>query len=368
MKKLLILVLIIFYSTVSGQLLETIGSGVVDFLLSSPSTANKMNTDQQIALSIIGGLLDKAGQMKHQTNVATAGQTQINLNTDSGQQIQLAMDTNGNVYALSNGIIYPIGSNVVSQAKEYVINQQSGYMDYISSNSSSNRRLMLPDYNYIDIKNKWNSIPSSEIIEVASKKAMYYSDILEKFDIGQYNGLYFNGKNNEFVDLEYCTECTKYLNNKKRFRVVSGFLWIKPQGYTFKRMLRLLRMHDCEKGTFTARWYNDMNGNNIAEFDEFQDIRRNFYQDESFIIVCGLFSEYRYYAKLKIFEQTSDKLIDTKIITINEDIGYVVGSARFAIPKGFIKPGIYLYYISLNRIDTNKELATFTDKFQILSK
>src|SRR5690606_23507202 len=95
-------ILISFFS-IQGQTLETIGSGVADFLLSNPKTADKMKPEHQVALSIIGDLLKTAGQRKHELNVAEAGRTQMNFNTNTGQQIQLVMDANGSVYALSNG-------------------------------------------------------------------------------------------------------------------------------------------------------------------------------------------------------------------------------------------------------------------------
>lgn len=376
MKKYLVLLLILFYSTVSGQILETIGSGVVDFLLSSPSTANKMNTDQQIALSIIGGLLDKAGQMKHQTNVATAGQTQITLNTNSGQQIQLAMDTNGNVYAISNGIIYPIGQNVVNQAKEYVLNQQPGYMDYIRTNKSTvNSQLMLPDYNLLTLKTTWAKEKPYEIINPVNNKKCYISDILEKYDVVK-EQLFFTGRKNEPVFLVDCDKCAEdYLEDNKKLFPFMGSSWttmaglgMEVKGYkrTFEE-LKILSIPHTPLGTFTAGWYNDMNGNNSLEFNEFQDIRRNFYQDESIIITCGLYSNYEYYAELKIFEQSLGTLIHTEIIYDNDNIfiGNIAGFISF--PKDYFNPGIYTYHISFIRKNTNTVIESLTDKFQILS-
>jgi hypothetical protein len=74
MKKIFLVFYITLLTTsfLFSQQLETIGAGVAEFLLSSPSTANKMNADQQIALSIIGKLLETAGQRKHEINVAKA--------------------------------------------------------------------------------------------------------------------------------------------------------------------------------------------------------------------------------------------------------------------------------------------------------
>lgn len=380
MRKILILLLIISFSTISAQTLETIGAGVAEFLLSSPSTVDKMSSDQRIALSLIGGLLDRSGQRKHDTNVATAGKTQISLNTDSGQQIQLAMDTNGNVFALSNGIIYPIGSNVVNQAKEYVLNQQPGYMDYVNK-SNSNMQLILPDYNVTVLRNTWNKENVLNIIPVEYHKKPYTSDILNKYDVNV-EDLFIKGKkgpiflyDDDFYD--------KYINNKKHYNKRMGKLstaiWgeegnlIEVQtkrpltATTFSlRQLYIVKVSTHRRGVFTSRWYSDINSNNQLEFDEFQDIRRNFYQYESFMLTFGLFSHHNYYSELKIFEQASGKMIYSDNISKN-DTEEGMDSGYFSFLKDYFNPGIYTYYITLIREDTGEELCTFIDKFQILS-
>ncbi len=379
MKKLLVLVLILFYSNVSGQALETIGSGVVDFLLSSPSTANKMNTDQQIALSIIGGLLGKAGQMKHDTNVAKAGQTQITLNTNSGQQLQLAMDTNGNVFAISNGIIYPINQNVVNQAKTYILNQQPGYMDYVNK-SNSNMQLILPDYNVAVLRKTWDKEKELEIIPVEYHKRPYTSDILNKYDVN-IEDLFIKGKKGP-IFLYEDDFYNKFINNKKRFKKNAGKLTTaivgnsgnliivktKPPLFSTvfsERQLYIAKVSTHSRGVFTSRWYNDVNSNNQPEFDEFQDIRRNFYQYESFLLTFGLFSHHNYFSKLKIIDQSSGKMIYSDSISKN-DTAEGMDSGFFSFSQDYFNPGIYTYYITLIREDTGEELDTIIDKFQIL--
>ena len=371
MKKLLVLVLILFYTTVSGQILETIGAGVVDFLLSSPSTANKMNTDQQIALSLVGGLLNKAGNRKHDLNVAEAGQTQITLNTDSGQQIQLAMDTNGSVFAISNGIIYPIGQNVVSQAKEYVLNQQPGYMDYVKNNSNLDHKLMLPDFDHFTLKSKWDINIPSEVIEAKYHKNATVSDIVNKYNIRK-NQLFFYKLGGQPLFLVDCESCKKMLEDKRKFdwkwdgsQQAKLFSGMGISGFTLRGgFLMIANIKHTPRGMFTAGWFIDSNGNHDAEFSEYQDIRRNFYSDESFVIACGLYNNHNYYAELKIYDQASGKLIHRKKYPKTYP-----GAAE--INMSFIKqsfnPGIYTYTVFLKRVFTQHLLETFSDKFQILS-
>ena len=59
------------------QELKDISAGVIDFLLSSPKSVNRMNTDQQIALDIIGNLLKTAQERKHEINVAPSWKNQL---------------------------------------------------------------------------------------------------------------------------------------------------------------------------------------------------------------------------------------------------------------------------------------------------
>lgn len=366
MKKLFILLLLIFYSTVSAQVWESIGAGVVNFLLSSPKSANAMNTDQQIALSLIGGLLNKAGDRKHDLNVAEAGKTQITLNTPSGQQIQLAMDTNGNVFAISEGILYPIGENVVKQAEEFVLNQQPGYMDFVRNKSENKNAIKLPDYNISVLQNSWDKEKPYTIIEPKANSKLYLSELLRKFDVNL-DQLFFYGQNDEIIYLKNCHNCNTYLNNKKRFRAgdygttrIRADVW----PYITQRQILILNTPHTPRGTFIAGWFNDINQNSEGEFNEFQDVRRNYYQNESFIIVCGLYSNYDYTAEIKIYEQVTGKLVFKD--KYSDNIASTTGFT-FSYGENFFKPGIYTYYITLYRKDRFVELQKYSDKFQILT-
>ena len=108
--------------------IETVGAGVIDFLLSNPKTANKLNATQETALSTLGDVLRIFGERKHQVNVANAGRDQIVINSNDGRQITVVADSQGNMYVLKDGVIYPIAQSLVNQAEDYTSNQ----LDYVN--------------------------------------------------------------------------------------------------------------------------------------------------------------------------------------------------------------------------------------------
>ena len=119
----------------------------------------------------------------------------------------------------------------------------------------------------------------------------------------------------------------------------------------------------------------DMNNNSKIEFNEFQDIRRNFYDHEAFIIAVGLYSLHPYSINLTIYEQLNGRQVYSQFYSGDQysvsgkNIRYKNGKVKemmiLNIPAEF-SPGIYTYNISLKYYGT--ELYTYSDKFQILSK
>jgi len=102
-----------------AQEVEDVGAGIIEFLLRNPKTANKMNKTESITLDIIGGLLKTEAERKRQLEYATVGRDQIIINTNQGNQAQIVKDTNGNIYLLYEGVIYPIAQELLQQANEY---------------------------------------------------------------------------------------------------------------------------------------------------------------------------------------------------------------------------------------------------------
>ncbi|MDA3906661.1 MAG: hypothetical protein PF484_11355 [Bacteroidales bacterium] len=368
-KKILILIASLFFLiSVQGQTWETIGSGVADFLLSNPKTANRMNTDQQVALNIIGNLLKNAGARKHDINVAEAGKTEINLSTNTGQHIQLVVDANGAFYALSNGKIYPISNNIVKEAEDYVLNQQSGYMNYVKNNTVpvNDKQLMLPDYNYSKIKNEWDSKkPTSRQNIIMHKSPLYISDILNIFEVTKKEIYVWYRK--ALKPIEEPGLYSKYISNKLPLRPLK----IKKVKYAtvikglFNKSYIYLYLTDTYfRGAFVAKWLNDINKDGRFEFEEFQDLRRNFYENEPFLIAAGMYSQYFYNIRITVLNQQTGKIVYENIIhSSNEKID----SGCFKFEAGTFNPGMYVFNISIIRTKTNEELKKISDKFQILA-
>ncbi|MCH8317245.1 MAG: hypothetical protein IIA88_01910, partial [Bacteroidetes bacterium] len=104
-----------------SQELETVGAGVIDFLLTNPKTASKTNATEAAALGVIRNLLSISGHRKHQMNVANAVRSEIVINTTGGSQATMYSDNEGNIYILFNEKIYPISKGLVNQARGEVI-------------------------------------------------------------------------------------------------------------------------------------------------------------------------------------------------------------------------------------------------------
>jgi len=115
-----LLVLCLFTLTVaspaSAQANPDVGSAVVKFLLGNPKRADRMSTDQRLALDILSDLLSTEGQRQHQLNYAAASRNQITINTQGGGQAQLVRNEAGGVFLLVEGVIYPIATELVNQA------------------------------------------------------------------------------------------------------------------------------------------------------------------------------------------------------------------------------------------------------------
>jgi hypothetical protein len=378
MKKtiLILITTLISIFSVQGQQWETIGSGVADFFLSNPKTADKMKPEHQIALGIIGDLLKTTGERKHEINVAEAGRSQINLNTNSGQQIQLVMDANGNVYALSNGTIYPISQDIVNEARNY-LSEQPGYMDYVRDNykGQENNQLMLSSFNFQNLMNNWNKSPEQIYERINSEEKLYIKDVVEKYGDNLY--VYFvdpyETKPRQ-LDFFYSNPTT-YHKTRRLFKKKNignnkiSLLNLFGDGYCFLHrgkfwnlFTKIISTH--YRGTFTASWVNDLNNNKIFEFEEFQDIRRNFYQNESFVIATGLYFKNNYSIKLSILEQLTGKIIHSDKLDYS-NINFYEG--LFSFKSNSFEPGIYTYNISFINSETNEEIKNASDKFQILA-
>ncbi|TFH64575.1 MAG: hypothetical protein E4G91_05340 [Candidatus Zixiibacteriota bacterium] len=119
MNRVVLTLLFVFFGAISSsysQKIEDVGAGVIDFLLRNPKTADKMKSDEKIALDIIGDLLKTEGQRKHELEYATSGRNQILIQSSDGRQAQFVKNENGKVFLLLDGVIYPISQELVEEA------------------------------------------------------------------------------------------------------------------------------------------------------------------------------------------------------------------------------------------------------------
>ena len=185
MKTLLTIFITFFILTTSyAQGLETLGAGVINFLLTNPKTANQTNATEAAALKTIGTLLSISANRKHEMNVANAGRSELTINTPSGNQATMYADNQGNLYLLYNGTIYPVSAALVNQAKNEV-------SELKIENST------LPDYNTEELEYKFNQsycsiIPSKSYTNyVVSKGGEYLNNIAIKNGVPPEN-IYIN--------------------------------------------------------------------------------------------------------------------------------------------------------------------------------
>jgi hypothetical protein len=212
--------------------LETVGAGVIDFLLSNPKTANRLNATQETALNTLGDVLRIFGERKHQVNVANAGRDQIVINANDGRQITVVMDTRGNMYLLKDGVIYPLAQSLVNQAEDYTSNP----LEYVNENSS--------DFGVAPANN-------------SSIQPPYASSTLPAYDLN-------------------------YLQNEySRFQE------------SVENLTALLKVGSTLNVLFTYNWVSNINGDGKFTFNEFNDIKRTFKVGEpvclafEFVARCG---------------------------------------------------------------------------------
>jgi hypothetical protein len=396
MKKIIfILSILISFNTSYGQDWETVGAGVIDFLLTNPKTASKTNASQAAALNVIGDILNQTSQRKHELNVATAGRNEIVINADNGNQATIYSDNQGNVYLLNNGTIYPISQTLVNQAKkEYVKPSNIGMVSTIENAT-------LYPYDLTELKNEYSFAKKTPYNETKEWRRYYLSS--NKETLSQ-----IASRNNVSVDDIYFKP---YLNTKKQ-RVISSFkynvkdlyaaagnlpnsvrkkleriysssakLTKTPEGcYNMGIGFRLPGTKRVSNGyqiyiqqidkipvssydfkivtSFTCNWARDFDGNGY-DFNDFQGIKRSFSKDENILFILGYTSEssvnwdfeiFEAYTGKSMYKRSSSNVKGAQILTIEKQ-----GEKLF--------PGTYIYNFSLS---SNNNNTSTSEKFEII--
>ena len=355
-----------FFSTVSfSQNLETVGAGVIDFLLSNPKTANNMNTTDVAALNIIGNLLKTAGERKHDVNVAnaSANKQQIILNDNSGRQATVNLDPDGNIYLLYNGLVYPINQSIVSQAKE----------EFVSKHQIKNE--YLPPYDLDEIRENF-AFENPKKVEKEGKTA--YEDttkyeVITKYKVTNKQGEYMSeiakklGLSVEDLKLIYYRglETKKLLNRMKRDEIKAKYrttFEFKETKYKAETKYEVETKYELETKipiVFTCKWVKDFDDDGF-DFDDFQGIKNSFSKHEKILFVLGYQTDNENYTySLEIYEFETGNLLFRRMgdaspgqIIIGEEISTHV-----------LVPGSYIFIFKLKSRETT--IASKKERFEI---
>lgn len=325
---------------------EEVGASVIDFLLANPKTADKMKPSEGIALNIISDFLKTQGQRKHDIEYANAGRDQVTINTNDGRQAQFVKDGSGNIFLVVEGVIYPIAPELINQASS------------IPSTSIDNATLS--PYNLRDLESMFNSNPTEDISQCyeVPRGGEYLSDIAKKFDVPESDIChYWHG----FSPWQITEK--KFLENKVKIPRKEGLL---PPF----RSQRFLYIHKDKykneiSAVFSYKWYQDLNNDSSSGFNEFNQIKRTFYNDEDFNIAINYQTEkgFKGNLEIKVFEDYTGKPmsdIKKKIVT-NGPRTYLdafISAGNFPVGK---------YLINVNLINDNSNtVSSKSEKFEII--
>jgi hypothetical protein len=332
-------ILTLFSSTLYSQKIEDVGAGVINFLLRNPKTANKMNTTEAVALDIIGDLLKTESQRKHQLEYASAGRNQVTINSNDGRQAQFVRSETGKVFLLIDGVIYPVATELVNQAKGVEPNKE-----ITATNNDS--------YDLTKLRNQYNTSGYGEKIIVAFaykwakdfNKDGYY----EFSEYKQVKNSFYNNENFKLVvaydlidanEKEYTIICEVFDDytgervdykssyaDKGKFKL--QFFDIAAESWTEGKYLLYIKLHNretsedvsyltneihikqgdpstkevsileknyrkkigynCPKNIFFCSTWKDKNNNGRYDYEEFNNLNKKSYSLSKDILTVGI--------------------------------------------------------------------------------
>jgi len=120
---------------------------------------------------------------------------------------------------------------------------------------------------------------------------------------------------------------------------------------------------------FSYKWYRDLDNDGVFNFNEFNQIKRTFYNDEDFYIAIDYQTEKGFIGDLevKIFEDYTGKLIWNEkmyYITLSSNEGPMIRGCN--IPAGRFPIGIYLIHTNLNDDITSRTVSSKSERFEII--
>lgn len=389
MKKLATLLITLLIWTASyGQELETLGAGVIDFLLTNPKTANQTNLTETAALRTIGKLLSISAHRKHEMNVAKVGRSEIIINTTDGNQAKMYADNQGNLYLLYEGKIYPIATDIINQARNHYVMEEI-------------KNATLPGYNLAALKNEYTFEKTTEYIEyfleeeketlkqIAIKHNLSVDDIYIVLLNKIMQGVIWRGgwnygkrysKKTAQVTIGGCKLSSLYddrqlirIGNPQDFNsiykvgnrdnIAIGYCypkhWNLNRNFPIAIFLRITKFNLEIVSTFTYNWAKDFEGDGL-DLDDFQGIKRSFYKDEIQLFVMGYTTETAGIWTLEIYEASSGETVYKNTGTANKG-GQVVTVEK----EGDKLPvGMYIYNFTL--IADGQDKISKSEKFEIL--
>jgi len=323
-----------------SQGVETVGAGVVDFLISNPKTANRMNSTDKAALNVIGNLLYTAGQRKHEMNVANAGKQQVILQESSGKQVTFVIDPSGKHYIVHKGIVYPIEQQIIKQAEN----------EFVPKKTIQNEYLPPYDIQSIGASFYFDEIPINYGKEgvynytVTEKKGEYLYEIAKKLNVSVYDFEYEHipgpSKSKTF---------RKMLAGKKKAPKSTKFI------YNIKKKEYLTRVPFL----FTCKWARDFDDDGY-DFDDFQGVKNSFTKDEEILIVSGYQTDKdSCIYSLEVFVGESGKLLfrrEGDAIPFHKTILEKINAE-------VLNPGSYIYILKVRK--NSRTLASKKERFEI---
>jgi len=313
---------------------KEVGAAVIDFLLRNPKTANKMNSNERTALNIISDLLKTSGQREHEIEYAIAGRSQTTINTTDSRQAQFVKDGSGNIYLIVDGVIHPIAQELINQA---------------SSILSIDNATLLP-YNLNGLESMFNEDLRQHYR--VQKGGEYLSDIAKKFDVPASNIFYWKSEDK----LRPISKQKKIWENKKRIL----------RSLPFSSHLTLLIIKEKISAVFSYKWHRDLNNDGALGFNEFNQIKRTFYNDEDFNIGIHYQTKkgFKGNLELKIFEDyTGELMLDKKWERIIDGAKIHL----FPIHAELLPVGLYLIHTNLINDDSNT-VSSKSERFEIIQK
>ena len=311
---------------------------------------------------------DQLLQFKKELEVAKAGKTQVIVNIPGADQTTIHADQNGDLYYFESGQKHYV-SRALNEVQEYIYStpvhgdMQSYDIGILKRDFSFEQTTEA--YFYFMSRNEMS------ISEIADENRVPISGVsfrIVRFIPGR--GMCYMNNDARYFGAQYI----KALNERGKFlekgngSAKQGWYAHVP-GITagpFRAEIRIMRTECKDKLNFllTCKWRKDFSGREVF-LNDFNDIRRTFYQGESFVIGFG----YQTYAKhtrakIEVREQNSGKIAHTQI----KDVYVSTYAEAINVPAEYFKQNKYVLFCEIKDVSTQKIILEKTEYFEIIPR